>query len=477
MKKISVAAMTLLALISARGAWANPQNLNEYLEENLAKVEKMSGEERASILGAIRERFADYVMDIVTGAKRDGAKTVVSIITDSCKGKSPARTADVSFAAYRTVSRGADAALAEAVSHRVCEADINTELLLSWLDGYTQMRAGNVPAYVAEELVFIAMNNGWPSKTFDAVKWALIQGMKDAFAPRPFASYVFVSILKDPSSPGQALSDAKALFMNAKKSGVEPGVPAYPFRKSPPEPAKPQAQTLPQPRPAAETPAPLASEPKPKAETEQAPAPAPAPEPKPLFQEDFKSGYESMWEPIQVVGGNFEKFAKVGDGGLKVSVPENNSWGKTGLMSKTPFVTVPASTETAPVKIEFSFDENETTGFVIALSQAKNADVWGEYNVWLYWGRQSVTAGALSLVDTQNGGENYGTLPTPAKAPAKVVIFIQPGVFRFETSQGAAKEGKFSWLKPAASAYLYIFSHPTAQNNAEALTLKSIKVY
>jgi hypothetical protein len=127
--------------------------------------------------------------------------------------------------------------------------------------------------------------------------------------------------------------------------------------------------------------------------------------------------------------------------------------------------------------VDFAFDENETTGFVIALSQNKNPDVWWEANVWIHWARQSVIAGSFNLVNTRSDRESYAPVSTPGKAPAKVTLSIKPGWARVATSQGGSQEGRFEWLKPRTSAYLYVFSHPPREGAPAALTLKSVKVY
>ena len=472
---MKIATIIALIALAARAAWAAPQELSAYLDQELSKTD-MAAEQRAAVVGAVRAKFGNFAVDPVAGVKLDGAKTVLSIISDSCKGQSPARMAEVSFAAYRAVLRGADQAVADAAAAKICQTDTPSSSLASWLNGYADMRSGKVPAYIAEELVLVAMEKGWPVRTFDAVKWGLVEGVKEGFSPKNYAGFVLDAMVKDPSAPGRTVADAKVLFRKAK--GTET---AYVFRKAPPEPAaaspKPEVAVQPQaPPPQAQA----ATEPETKPENaEKVAATVPlqsAPEPSALFVETFKSGYENTWDPSSVAGGNYDRFAKV-SGALIVSVPEGNTWGKTGVVSKTPFITIQEGKDAAPQKIEFVFDENDTTGFVIALSKDKAADVWWASNVWLHWSRRSVTAGAFEFLNSQNSSESYGSTPTPAKAPAKVTLLIKPGSVRFESSQGASKEGSFSWLKSGASAYLYIFSHPPTEGAAASFTLKSIKVY
>ena len=196
----------------------------------------------------------------------------------------------------------------------------------------------------------------------------------------------------------------------------------------------------------------------------------------PLLMEDFSAGLSSMWEPIQVVGGNFGRFASVANGRLAVSVPAGNSWGKTGIMSRTPLFSVDPGMAANPLKLTFEFDPNATTGYVIALSQAKDADVWRVQNAWFHWGRPTLIEGKAYLVNTQNSGDKGGESRTPSQAPKSVTLSVRPGSVEAVTSHGSRIHAQISWLKAGVPVYLYIFSHPWNQHDAASLALTSIKI-
>ena len=44
-------------------------------------------------------------------------------------------------------------------------------------------------------------------------------------------------------------------------------------------------------------------------------------------------GLGEVWDKLQAVGGNFDKFARFDRGALVVDVPAGNYWGKTGVLS------------------------------------------------------------------------------------------------------------------------------------------------
>lgn len=87
--------------------------------------------------------------------------------------------------------------------------------------------------------------------------------------------------------------------------------------------------------------------------------------------DNFSKGIDLLWDTFGVVGGNFQRFARVEPGRLTVRVPEGNSWGKTGIFSKKPFITI----DETPVCIQIELDEKETTGVCIALSAVKDYDI------------------------------------------------------------------------------------------------------
>lgn len=196
-----------------------------------------------------------------------------------------------------------------------------------------------------------------------------------------------------------------------------------------------------------------------------------------LFEERFAGNLSEAWEKIEVVGGNFSKFAINTATAFAVVVPAGNYWGKTGIMSRDRFFTVNSNMEENPLKIKLTFDPDKTTGFCLALSEGKNADVWVLGNMWFHFGRKSATETFANFVNTQNGGENYGSAEGPGESPETVTLTIKPGFIRAETSTGMVREGKFAWLKPGTSAYFYLFSHPAEVNGPAAFALKSIRMY
>jgi len=196
----------------------------------------------------------------------------------------------------------------------------------------------------------------------------------------------------------------------------------------------------------------------------------------PLFVEEFNSGLGALWEPIQVAGGNYEKFAAMANNKLTVTVPAGNSWTKTGILSRSPLFSVDANMASNPLKLSFEFDPAGTTGYVIGLSQGKNPDMWHLQNVWFHWYKPTFIEGKAYMTNTQNSGDKGGDSKTPPQAPKNVTLAIRPGSVEATLSGGSQFTANFSWMKPGVPVYLYIFSHPANQQEAAAFVLKSIKI-
>jgi hypothetical protein len=106
---------------------------------------------------------------------------------------------------------------------------------------------------------------------------------------------------------------------------------------------------------------------------EKEPKPAPGVAPLPLVTLlGAKSAVE--WETTGLNGGDFAKFGKLADGRPTVSVPAGNSWGNTGVLSKTPVVVFDPFAAEAPYRLRFKFDPRQPTDFVVQLMSPRTWD-------------------------------------------------------------------------------------------------------
>lgn len=223
--------LTLLALAAllALPAAAQPRkNVLETLGEALDSDKAYEPAERAALLSAIKTRFADYGVQVVNPQRAKAIPVVLHILTEGSFDQAPPeRVADVAFAAYQAMSRGADPEVVEGVALYGYRRKISADTLSTWANGYKQLTDGKVPGDVAADLVRVSMEKNLPDSDFNTLKWSLVDGVKNGFDPKDYASYLFGTLLEGKKGPGRISADAKALFLKARRSKTKPVIPDY----------------------------------------------------------------------------------------------------------------------------------------------------------------------------------------------------------------------------------------------------------
>ncbi|MDO8757105.1 MAG: C40 family peptidase, partial [Elusimicrobiota bacterium] len=137
------------------------------------------------------------------------------------------RVAEVAFAAYQAMSRGADPEVVEGIALYGYRKKVSADTLSTWANGYKQLTDGKVPHDVAADLVRVSMEKNLPDSDFNTLKWALVDGVKNGFDPKDYASYLFGHLLAGKSGPGKISGEAKAVFTKARRTKTQPVIPDY----------------------------------------------------------------------------------------------------------------------------------------------------------------------------------------------------------------------------------------------------------
>ncbi len=221
-------ALLLLLLISLPAAAQPRKNVLETLEAALATDPGYEPAERTALLDAIKTRFADYGIQTVNKERAKAIPVVLHILTEgSFDQVPPARTAEVAFAAYQAMSRGADPEVVEGVALYGFRKQVSADTLSTWANGYKQLTDGKVPGPVAADLVRVAMEKNLPDSDFNILKWSLVDGVKNGFDAKDYASYLFGHLLEGTLRPGKISGQAKAVFLKARRSKTKPLIPDY----------------------------------------------------------------------------------------------------------------------------------------------------------------------------------------------------------------------------------------------------------
>jgi cell wall-associated NlpC family hydrolase len=219
----------LLAALLLRPAFAQERkNVLETLTAALGADRAYDPGERARLLDALRDRFADYGLEVVTAERKPAVPVMLSVITEGSFDEAPPeRVADVAFAAYQAMSRGAPADEVEGIALYGYRKKIPGDVIAAWANGYRQLVDTRVPGPVAADLVNLAMSRDLSVSDFDTLKWALADGVKEGYDAKDYATFLFGNMTLGKSGPGTISADAKAEFRRARAERRRPRLPKY----------------------------------------------------------------------------------------------------------------------------------------------------------------------------------------------------------------------------------------------------------
>ena len=247
--KILFAFAILLIGTSARAA---KQNVLEYVHE------KLKGE-APEVEAAIKDRFANYGFNVVKPEKPDDAQTLMHVVSEGLlDGASPERIADVGFAAYQAIWRGAPAEAVDGIALYGYQKKIPADSIATWANGYREGTDAGVPGEVMADAIHEAMAHNWTDSNFNTVKWGLASAARNGWDTRLYAAYLLSALRKNPSRPGALLASVNTKFKGAaikKQKLPEPeytGV--FTLRPPPPAPPPPREQPPPEREPAQQPP-------------------------------------------------------------------------------------------------------------------------------------------------------------------------------------------------------------------------------
>jgi len=254
-------ALLLSSLLASTAFAQSRQNVAEYVSAALQKDKGFTPQERESILNAVRGRFAAYANNIVHAERTQGVQVVMRMIIEGQMDETPPeRIADVAFAAYQAISRGAPADAVEGIALYGYRKKLSADKISLWSNGYNDLISNKVPSEIAADLVHNSMERDWDDYAFNTFKWALVKAVKDGFDVRDFAVYLFGNMAAKKQLPGQLVADASAYFKRLARTHAAPELPPYegafsrkPVEKiiyeAPPSQPAPKAPAVTEPQP------------------------------------------------------------------------------------------------------------------------------------------------------------------------------------------------------------------------------------
>jgi len=220
--------LLLALLLSPALHAAARQNVLEYVHEKLSQDRSLDASRRQAIEAALKARFANYGFNVVNPDKPQDAQTLLHVISEGVLDRAdPERIADVGFAAYRAIWRGAPADAVDGIALYGYQKKVPAESIATWANGYRDGTAAGVPGEVMADAVHEAMARSWPDASFNTVKWALVSAAKSGWDTRLYGAYLIESMRKDRSHPGAVESRLRAKFAQAAERKEKLPEPAY----------------------------------------------------------------------------------------------------------------------------------------------------------------------------------------------------------------------------------------------------------
>ena len=315
------------------------------IDAALSSDQGFSPAQRAALASALRTRFADYGLQTATGLRSSAVQVALHMLVEGSFDEVPAeRAAEVAFAAYQAVTRGAPPEVVEGIGLYGYRKRVPAALLSAWANGYTQMTSNGVPADVAADLVRAAMENDWDEAAFDILKWSIVHAAKERFNARDYSTYLLGHMLKGGKKPGALTGEAQTYFKRIAKTGERPVLPPYEGSFSPLPVEAPQAPPKQAAPPAAPAQAPAAPQPSmpsvetaPRVETVSPPpnrpaAAAPAPRPPARKPAAAAEGFARLWPGLERASKSYLGTPYVWGGmthrGIDCSALTQNSYGE-----------------------------------------------------------------------------------------------------------------------------------------------------
>lgn len=221
---------------------AERQNVLEYVKAQLARDQALSPAQRTALYDAIHARFANYGFDIVKPEKPDDVRTLMHMVAEGTLDEvAPERIAEVAFAAYQAIWRGAPADAVDGIALYGFQKPVPADSIAAWANGFREGVSGGVPSEVMADLVHNAFAHQWADSSFNEIKWALVAAARAKYDVRAYAGYLLEGMEKDPEHPGALTARTQQLFSRA--SAVKQAVPAPSYRGAfAPRPPPPPAQ-------------------------------------------------------------------------------------------------------------------------------------------------------------------------------------------------------------------------------------------
>ncbi len=185
----------------------------------------------------------------------------------------------------------------------------------------------------------------------------------------------------------------------------------------------------------------------------------------------FAGEMTSDWQPVASAGGDFDRFAQVSDGALRVDVPGGAGWGKAGIWSTRPLITFDGPSDTVALRLQLEPDQ--TTNFALSLDPRAEVEEWSVHDLRLHW--TTSTDGATSRPALFVRQQQVATAVLPGQVPDVLELRLDTaGTARLLLPDGQSLEAQLPLPLPVDGFFLHIISHSVEAEGPAKLALTEV---
>lgn len=168
-----------------------------------------------------------------------------------------------------------------------------------------------------------------------------------------------------------------------------------------------------------------------------------------------------------------------GPRGLAVTVPPGHSWGKTGILSNAPVLTLDGRLRSTPALVAVDTDPaDRAASFAVALSGERTPEMWPGWRLWASLTRRA--DGGIDLALDWGGGRQWLKRLRPDEIPpdwsGRLVIWIGSGWSAVSLGEAGPRIAAPFSFEPGQALFMTTLAHAPAENARASLVLRGISV-
>ncbi len=197
-----------------------------------------------------------------------------------------------------------------------------------------------------------------------------------------------------------------------------------------------------------------------------------------VYETEFDKLDEKWWEVwANKAGGGDESFIKFERSHLIIDVPSGSSWGTTGIVSKTPLLSVPTDPKTK-ISMSFRVDLDFTKYAWIALVRDKLTNPLLQDHIYLHFGRKGIDMEISLITGQAREREIAGKFSQSNKPNVTLVMDIYRDKITVSDDKGLVLINNVMprYMEPGIDLYCFLYAESPEQGLPTSFSIDWMKV-